>query len=44
MVANIKNTADVKVGDTVTLVKNPIEEALPGFRVIKPVVFAGIYP
>lgn len=44
LVANIKNTIDVKVGDTVTLQKNPIPEALPGFRVIKPVVFAGIYP
>lgn len=44
LVANIKNTADVKVGDTITLQKQPIPEALPGFRVIKPVVFAGIYP
>lgn len=44
LVANIKNTADVKVGDTVTLQKAPISQALPGFRLIKPVVFAGIYP
>lgn len=44
MVANIKNTADVKIGDTVTMAKNPVPEALPGFRVISPVVFAGIYP
>lgn len=44
LVANIKNTADVKVGDTVTLQKAPVEEPLPGFRLIKPVVFAGIYP
>lgn len=44
LVANIKNTVDVKVGDTVTLQKAPIPEALPGFRVIQPVVFAGIYP
>lgn len=44
MVANIKNTADVKIGDTVTLAKNPVPEALPGFRIISPVVFAGIYP
>ncbi len=42
--ANIKNTADVKVGDTVTLAKNPAKEPLPGFKLIKPVVFAGIYP
>jgi GTP-binding protein LepA len=44
IVANIKNTADVKIGDTITLQKYPAKEALPGFRVIRPVVFAGIYP
>lgn len=44
MVANIKNTADVKIGDTITLEKYPASEALPGFRIIKPVVFAAIYP
>ncbi len=43
-IANIKNSADVKIGDTITLQKNPALEPLPGFRVIKPVVFAGIYP
>lgn len=44
VVANIKDTADVKIGDTITLQKYPAEEALPGFRLIHPVVFAGIYP
>jgi len=44
LVANIKNTADVKIGDTVTEAKNPVAEALPGFKLIAPVVFAGIYP
>jgi GTP-binding protein LepA len=43
-VANIKNTTDVKIGDTVTLHKFPVDEPLPGFKVIAPVVFAGIYP
>lgn len=43
-VANIKNTDDVKIGDTVTLHKAPAENPLPGFKVIAPVVFAGIYP
>jgi GTP-binding protein LepA len=43
-VANIKNTADVKIGDTVTLHKTPAPTPLPGFKVIAPVVFAGIYP
>ncbi len=42
--ASIKNTADVKIGDTVTLHKHPVTEPLPGFKLIKPVVFAGIYP
>ena len=44
MIANIKNTADVKIGDTITLQKYPAAEPLPGFRLISPVVFAGIYP
>lgn len=44
VIANIKNPIDVKVGDTVTLQKNPAKEPLPGFRLISPVVFAGIYP
>lgn len=43
-VANIKKTSDVKIGDTITNAKRPVEEALPGFREIRPVVFAGIYP
>ncbi len=41
---NIKKTTDVKVGETVTLKKHPAKEPLPGFRIINPVVFAGIYP
>jgi GTP-binding protein LepA len=44
LLANIKNTSDIRIGDTVTLVKNPAKEALPGFKMISPVVFAGIYP
>lgn len=44
VLANIKNTADVKIGDTVTTIQNPATTPLPGFRVISPVVFAGIYP
>lgn len=43
-IANIKNSGDVKIGDTITLQKKPAKEPLPGFRIIKPVVFAGIYP
>lgn len=44
IVANIKLTADVKIGDTITLQKYPAKEPLPGFKQISPVVFAGIYP
>ncbi|MGC1878969.1 MAG: translation elongation factor 4 [Rhabdochlamydiaceae bacterium] len=44
ILANIKITADVKIGDTVTSAKKPALEPLPGFRTISPVVYAGIYP
>ena len=43
-VANIKSPSDVKIGDTITLHKNPAPTPLPGFKLISPVVFAGIYP
>lgn len=44
LACNIKKTTDVKIGDTITSAKNSAEKPLPGFRVISPVVFAGIYP
>ncbi|MEL6852770.1 MAG: translation elongation factor 4, partial [Bacteroidota bacterium] len=44
MVAGIKNLAEVKVGDTITLKERPAEEAVTGFQEVKPMVFAGIYP
>lgn len=44
MIANIKVASDVKIGDTITLYKTPAEEALAGFKMVTPVVFAGIYP
>lgn len=43
-IANLKKVKDVKIGDTVTTVKHPAKEPLEGFKEIKPVVFAGIYP
>ena len=43
LVANIKNVADTKIGDTITDDANPAFEALPGFEEIKPMVFAGLY-
>jgi GTP-binding protein LepA len=42
-VANIKNVADTKIGDTITDDKAPCASALPGFEDIKPMVFAGMY-
>ncbi len=42
--ASIKNVADTRVGDTVTTVDNPAEEALPGYRQVQPMVYSGVYP
>jgi GTP-binding protein LepA len=44
VVANIKTTAELKIGDTITSSMQPAEDALPGFKEIHPMVFAGIYP
>jgi GTP-binding protein LepA len=44
IIAGIKELKDAKVGDTVTLADKPATEALPGFKEIKPQVFAGLYP
>lgn len=42
--AQIKNIKDVRPGDTVTLVNKPASKALPGYRVMNPMVFCGLYP
>lgn len=42
--ASIKSIEDVLVGDTITLNNNPAEEALPGYKAMKPMVYSGIYP
>jgi GTP-binding protein LepA len=44
IISGIKNSVEVKVGDTITHVKNPCEKAIAGFEDVKPMVFAGIYP
>ncbi|MBM3818158.1 MAG: elongation factor 4 [Acidimicrobiia bacterium] len=44
VVANIKVVADAKIGDTVTEVARPTTEPFPGFKELKPMVFAGLYP
>lgn len=42
--ASIKDIKDTEVGDTITLAKNPTENAFAGYQKLKPVVFSGIYP
>lgn len=44
LTAQIKNISDTKVGDTITLAKNPAPEPLAGYKEIKPMVFCGLYP
>lgn len=44
IISGIKNSIEVKVGDTITSVANPCQEAIAGFEDVKPMVFAGLYP
>jgi len=44
VIAGIKELKAAKVGDTITLLNRPAAEPLPGFKEIKPQVFAGLYP
>lgn len=44
IISGIKTAKEVKVGDTITHVKNPCESRIDGFEEVKPMVFAGIYP
>lgn len=44
IVSGIKNASEVKVGDTITTVANPSNQAIAGFQEVKPMVFAGVYP
>jgi GTP-binding protein LepA len=44
IISGIKMAKEVKVGDTITHVKNPCDKAIAGFEEVKPMVFAGIYP
>lgn len=44
IVTNLKTTREAKVGDTVTLVKNPAEKPLPGYKNVLPFVYAGFFP
>jgi GTP-binding protein LepA len=42
--AQIKEVAETRVGDTITDAKRPTAQALPGFKVVQPVVFCGLFP
>jgi len=44
IISGIKVSKEVKVGDTITHVKNPCDKAIAGFEDVKPMVFAGVYP
>jgi GTP-binding protein LepA len=44
VIAGVKTVSDVRIGDTITQNDRPCETPLPGFKEIKPVVFASIYP
>jgi GTP-binding protein LepA len=44
IVTNLKSTREAKVGDTITIAKNPASQALPGYLDVKPFVYAGFFP
>ncbi len=44
IISGVKAAKEVRVGDTITHVENPCEIAIEGFKEVKPMVFAGIYP
>ncbi len=44
VVSSIKNPADVKTGDTITIASKPAQEMLPGYKEVRPMVFCGLYP
>ncbi len=44
IVSNIKDVADMRIGDTITLANAPASEMLHGYKEVKPMVFSGIYP
>ncbi len=44
VVANVKDVHDAKVGDTITEARRPTEAPFPDFKVVKPMVFSGVFP
>ncbi len=44
IIPGCKNVRETRVGDTITDARNPAQHPLPGFKLVKPMVFAGLYP
>ena len=44
IVSNVKDTSEIKTGDTITLANRPATEMLPGYKEVRPMVFCGLYP
>lgn len=44
LVTNIRDVAEIKIGDTITLTGKPAKSMLPGYQEVRPMVFSGIYP
>ena len=44
IVTGIRDVAEIKIGDTITLAENPAQESLPGYKEVRPMVYAGLYP
>ena len=44
VVSTIKDTADIKTGDTITQARQPATDMLPGYKEVRPMVFCGLYP
>ncbi|ACB76475.1 translation elongation factor 4 [Opitutus terrae] len=44
IVSNVKDTSEIKTGDTITLSRHPATQMLPGYKEVRPMVFCGLYP
>ncbi len=44
LVSTIKDVAEIKIGDTITMANKPAPEMLPGYKEVRPMVFSGMYP
>ncbi len=44
IVSNVKDTSEIKTGDTITLSQRPATDMLPGYKEVRPMVFCGLYP